>query len=105
MTGYYSDSEIKKKSGEDNECAPLNGTAVTSTTDITSMKGGTIMTSTTNITRLDSTGDLLKLRRLDKRNRLHQRVEQLFGEVISPNFESDSTDDSITHAVIPPLTA
>lgn len=69
------------------------------------MKGGTIMTMITNITGQESTRELLKIRRLDKRNRMQKRVEQLFGETISFDSDLESTDDKITHAMFLPLAA
>ena len=63
------------------------------------------MTMITNITGRESTGELLELRRIDKRNRMQKRVEQMFGDVMNIRSESESTDDNITHAYLFPLAA
>ena len=63
------------------------------------------MTMITNITGQESTRELLKIRRLDKRNRMQKRVEQLFCETINLDSDLESSDDNITHAMFLPLAA
>ena len=84
-------------------CSKANRADTSAQTDISFMKGGIITTMTTDITGKESARDLMELRRIDKRNRLHKRVDQLFGDKMKDRSETESTDDNIAHAILFPI--